>query len=145
MYISHQIMIQLTQIISSSKPKWYKHWKNNKLGLNSRQHTYQILINNDFVVSYFITTVPVVQKRMTKMFFTFDWLLNSFYHKNVIWLKRPDIIFQEMFLEILYVHHWLNRISDEFTGNWVYNNNILVPANQVSTFSTYFYEEKGHL
>ena len=33
-----------------------------------------------------------------------------------------------------HAHDWLNRNSDEVTGNWVHNNNILVPANQVSTY-----------
>ena len=59
--ISHQMMIELTQIVSKAKSKWYKPKKVKKLSLNSQLLTVQILINDVQVLilclSYFITTV----------------------------------------------------------------------------------------
>ena len=59
--ISHQMMIQLTPIVSRAKSMWCKPKKVKKLALNSHLMTAQILTNDVLVfilcLSYFITTV----------------------------------------------------------------------------------------
>ena len=60
------MIIQLTPIVSIAKSKWYDHQQNEKIVLNSPLQTYQILTNDDQILTlclyYFITTVLPIGK-----------------------------------------------------------------------------------
>ena len=56
---SHQIMVYLTSIVSSSKNKPYKSQKCKKLTLDSHIQTYQILTNNDEVCIPSISSILI--------------------------------------------------------------------------------------
>ena len=48
--ISHQMMIQLTLIVSRLRKKWYKQQNDRKLTLNSPLQTYQMMVRWSFCV-----------------------------------------------------------------------------------------------
>ena len=80
--ISHQMMIQLTPIVSRAKSKWYKPKKVKKLALNSQLLTVQILTNGVQVLilcpSYFITTVH----RILYSQWNFCKIMSHCFHRN---------------------------------------------------------------
>ena len=79
---SHQMMIQLTPIVSRAKSKWYKPKKVKKLALNSQLLTVQILTNGVQVLilcpSYFITTVH----RILYSQWNFCKIMSHCFHRN---------------------------------------------------------------